>query len=678
MSITVSASSSVIRRTVSQYRSASIIRLSGCIKGTQRRNTSATITSAVGMDKSSNLILWKGLKELYCATQLQNSFNPSDLLWCHKIKNIYLLELERAVKEEKWRQWLNICYGVITPLNESQSKNIDALPSNPDFVINSNALKTLIPFLIEQTLNDKYLQKSVLDRLTPIHSQQILKQFRDRIQRSDIQYIALQRNKFIAKYGNNPLKRFLQSDVEFTNAINAKLDQLSQIDPDLALKFKQCWTQTDHAFIRFTSETETQKHVETETKTETEENENVKTAKDELIAKSVEYFVSKVPSSYRCHQDLLRHTLDDCSKLTMLDPGLLKEGYSGDNGHHKWGLWKANHLPMITLRPHLLRLRDMICNKHLLGAYIEITGKYGTGKSLALMYAVNIARKLNTFIVIYCPDAHAWVQQIQLTVPANDKPCLFYQHHYAREFFKTLMVAEGEKLRTIALSNEYTNLSEKKQNDSNKNVDLEMVYEMLEDPVDIKRFESKIINEWMQMGSTYRDEQVTGISEWVTLYDMVQYGQSMDCKYPASLMYDFIDEIKKQKVFNVLIACDNIDWWNNFVYGLTTPRNPKVLAWQLSMVDIFSQFQQINALQNGMVIMSRTTMSKKRSPQFKTHPSHIIHCPDIYTNDEFDSMMWNYQGIKLCSPNIAPDDYKKVYAASAKRPIHVQRLSALF
>eukprot|EP00484_Ammonia_sp_Unknown_P022475 CAMPEP_0197051508 /NCGR_PEP_ID=MMETSP1384-20130603/26173_1 /TAXON_ID=29189 /ORGANISM="Ammonia sp." /LENGTH=110 /DNA_ID=CAMNT_0042484089 /DNA_START=1 /DNA_END=329 /DNA_ORIENTATION=- len=110
------------------------------------------------------------------------------------------------------------------------------------------------------------------------------------------------------------------------------------------------------------------------------------------------------------------------------------------------------------------------------------------------------------------------------------------------------------------------------------------------------------------------------------------------------------------------------------MYGLSTPRNPKVFAWQLSMVDIFSQFQQINALPNGMVVMSRTCMGSSRRPQFKTHPSHIIECPDYYTNDEFDAVMWNYQGIQLCSPNVAPDDYLKVYAASARRPIYMQRL----
>eukprot|EP01084_Bolivina_argentea_P068006 123757_1 len=103
------------------------------------------------MEKSSNknLILWKGLKDLYCIKKLQNIEHfPSDLLWCHKTKNLYLLELDRAIKEEKWREWLNICYGVIKPLNnDDNNDNIindnTSLPPKSDFIIDSNSLKKL-------------------------------------------------------------------------------------------------------------------------------------------------------------------------------------------------------------------------------------------------------------------------------------------------------------------------------------------------------------------------------------------------------------------------------------------------------------------------------------------------------------------------------------------------------
>ena len=42
---------------------------------------------------------------------------PSDLVWQNKTKNIYLLEIDRAIKQKKWRDWLNICFGVINPIN---------------------------------------------------------------------------------------------------------------------------------------------------------------------------------------------------------------------------------------------------------------------------------------------------------------------------------------------------------------------------------------------------------------------------------------------------------------------------------------------------------------------------------------------------------------------------------
>ena len=731
-------------------------------------------------DSKTNLILWKGLKQLYCTKRLQNIEHfPSDLVWQNKTKNIYLLEIDRAIKQKKWRDWLNICFGVINPINNKNEYSVKEIkqkggpiPPNPKTMIDSNSIKVLIPFLIQQTLNDEYLQNNILQKLTPQHSEKILKQFMDRIERSDIKYIAHQRNRFLAKHGNNPLKQLIKYDKEFTEAINDKLDELTKIDKVLADKFRKCWSENDEAFIRFTTERKNNRnddesdstnsnletvveHIEStgqdsyseeelneilddnedgdieeidsnidakdilywdddkeyllsldilkEKQKDSEENDDETqkqvynmNEKDKIIYKSIQYFIEKVPSQYRAHHNLLRHTIDDCSKLAMLDPDLLKEGYTGDNGHFKWGLWRANNLPIFTVRPHLLTLRDVICNKNMLGAYIEIDGKYGTGKSLALMYAVNIARKIKKggeWICIYCPDTHNWVQKIRLTVPANDKDSVFYQHDYARDFFQTIKSSESEKLKNIKLSNEYKVSYNNDKNDDDDGdddekseddpVNLEMVYAMLEDPVDIKRYEHKIITEWMKMGSSYNDQDgkfkvKNKKNKFETLYDMVEYGISKDCKYPASLMYDFFDEIKKQKDYKVLIACDNIDFWNNFVYGLTTPRNPKVFAWQLSMVDIFSQFQQINSLQNGMVIMSRTTMGRNRVPQFKTHPSHIIHCPDVYTNDEFDATMWNYQGIKLSSPNIAPDDYKKIYASSGKRPIYTQRIASLY
>merc|ERR1712087_947689 len=135
---------------------------------------------------------------------------------------------------------------------------------------------------------------------------------------------------------------------------------------------------------------------------------------------------------------------------------------------------------------------------------------YGTGKSLALMYAVNIARSMRgwngQWICLYCPNTHDWVQKIKLTVPANDREAVFYQHDYAREFFQNLKKAGGDKLKQIPLSNEYKIVRPEDGLKGTK-VDLEMVYAMLE----------------------------------VAL--------SKDCRAPASLMYDFVDEMRKQKQF---------------------------------------------------------------------------------------------------------------------------------
>eukprot|EP00485_Elphidium_margaritaceum_P017437 CAMPEP_0202728990 /NCGR_PEP_ID=MMETSP1385-20130828/185904_1 /ASSEMBLY_ACC=CAM_ASM_000861 /TAXON_ID=933848 /ORGANISM="Elphidium margaritaceum" /LENGTH=778 /DNA_ID=CAMNT_0049395243 /DNA_START=195 /DNA_END=2532 /DNA_ORIENTATION=+ len=759
---------------------------------------------------TSSLVLWSGLQQLYCAKTLQHIEHfPSDLIWNHKTKNVYLLELERAIKEPKWREWLHICYGVVVPICDANEfskpwikKKGSNVPPQPHTMIHSDSIKTLVPFLIQQTLKDTYLRDEILQKLTAEHSEKILKQFMDRIERSDLCYLVHQRNQFIAKHGNQPLLSFLKYDAQFADAVHSKLEALQAIDASLAAKFKQCWSQGDETFKRFAMATtektfamgegegtvmdgtsarhehalgydsysaeelrallapfamnegedavmdgtsarhehalgydsysaeelralldtcneehdsarnEQAHHPHDEIAlwhhdqemllstsdfaTESLEGEPTATSgQDRLIYDALRYFIDKVPPQYRAHHNLLRHTLDDCAKLAMLDADVLPEGYTGDNAHFKWGLWRANHLPIFTVRPHLLYLRDILCNPRMLGSYIEIDGKYGSGKSLALMYAVNIARQQqaqqeqqeqeqeqDAWLCVYCPNTHEWVQNIKATVPANDRDSVFYQHEYARSFLRDLQLAEADKLQHIPLQNEYKVLRTHGE-DENARIDLQTVYAMLEDPIDIKRYESQVIEEWLTMGAPYFNEHgefvVSDASNaFETVYDLVRYGLSADCKSPASLMYDLMDELTKQRHYKLLIACDNVNWWSDFMYGLSTPRTPKVFAWQLSMIDIFSQFQQRGALANGIVVMSKTTMGKHRTEQFKSTPSHTIVCPEHYNNDEFDCAMWNYQGVKLCSPNIAPDDYNKVYAASARNPIYAQRLAALY
>ena len=137
-------------------------------------------------DNSNNLILWKGLKQLYCTKRLQNIEHfPSDLVWQNKTKNVYLLEIERAINQKKWREWLNICYGVIIPIKDEKSEYSSSkqrmkiikggpIPPNPLTMIEPDSIKKLIPFLIKQTLTDKYLQDNILEKLPPEHSQKIL------------------------------------------------------------------------------------------------------------------------------------------------------------------------------------------------------------------------------------------------------------------------------------------------------------------------------------------------------------------------------------------------------------------------------------------------------------------------------------------------------------------------
>lgn len=406
-----------------------------------------------------------------------------------------------------------------------------------------------------------------------------------------------------------------------------------------------------------------------------------------VVHDSLRQYINRVPSMYRGISDLLRHSMEDVNKLVPLDSSRLGEGYSGDNSNPKWGLWRGNNLPIICLRPHLLEIRDLILSNQF-GKYIEIDGRYGSGKSVALMYAVSVARS-NNWLTIYCPDSYKWVQQCTLTVPANDRKSVFYQHSYARQFLSNLFSNERKKLSQIELSQERINYYKNNygiKNGDNKinRISMDTVMQMLDDPIDIKRHESHIISEWMTMGSGNHGFgwYILNKNDVITLYDMIEFGcNEKECLYPGSLMYDVMWEICNQKMYKYLIACDGINFWNNLIFGLSTPRNGKVYAWQLSMIDIFSQFQEnnISLMSNGMSIMAKTTSGNCRSTgQFKTRPDYSIFCPHCYTPDEFDTMMIHYQALGLSSPKVAPDDYKKIEGASARNPLHMQRLASLF
>merc|ERR1719410_1155727 len=157
------------------------------------------------------------------------------------------------------------------------------------------------------------------------------------------------------------------------------------------------------------------------------------------------------------HSDLLRHTLEDCPRLVALDPSQLAQGYSGELGNARFGLWKASGLPVLLLRPHLLELRDILAdttdNRHL-GRYIEVVGDFGTGKSVAVMYAAAVARRLG-MLTIYLPDAHKWVENIGNPRPSNSIEAVFFQHDYALRFFKDLLLTEEDRLDQIPLRRQY-------------------------------------------------------------------------------------------------------------------------------------------------------------------------------------------------------------------------------
>ena len=44
------------------------------------------------------------------------------------------------------------------------------------------------------------------------------------------------------------------------------------------------------------------------------------------------------------------------------------------------------------------------------------------------------------------------------------------------------------------------------------------------------------------------------------------------CRYPAPLLYEFLEEVKAQKKFPVAVCIDGVNWWDEPCRGLSTPR----------------------------------------------------------------------------------------------------------
>merc|ERR1719410_90643 len=110
-------------------------------------------------------------------------------------------------------------------------------------------------------------------------------------------------------------------------------------------------------------------------------------------------------------------------------------------------------MPILLLRPHLLEMRDLLAERKS-GRYVEVVGDFGTGKSVAVMYAAAVARKLG-YLTLYLPDAHKWIEDIGNPIPANSIEAGFFQHDYARDFFKGLLKTEEDRLDDIPIRRSY-------------------------------------------------------------------------------------------------------------------------------------------------------------------------------------------------------------------------------
>merc|ERR1719433_806937 len=205
----------------------------------------------------------------------------------------------------------------------------------------------------------------------------------------------------------------------------------------------------------------------------------------------------------------------------------------------------------------------------------------------------------------------------------------------------------------------------------------DILRQILDDPLGVLKFEDQILEEWVTRGSG--DHMFAVDEEEATLADLCRHGaDEAACPAPAALMYEFIEEMRLQEEFNVLVAADGVNYWDKHCPGISTPRYPVVYGFQMHMVDIFSQFQRVDAMPRVISVMSTTShvQSGRQNPTLQ--PNHVIAIPSLFEPAEFDAQMWSFQAMGLSSQKIARDDYLKIEGASGRMPRYVTRTAVLY
>jgi len=660
-------------------------------------------------------VLWEGLRKLFTARWLgkedigRGAMFPSDIVFVEKLKNRFLLyanDCTPDVDPEK-----GFCIRKLVRFAYGSTEN-----PRPEYELNraiSNALQ--------------------IDENHPVWKST---DWGEELRNYDLKAIAQEHREILRQPGNNPLQQYLVADEKFRAAIVRALYAVRKAEEDAAEGSPFVWQQLLVAFnedpffqawapnlteaeiipsepenpppfvtpylwddgncealsseelsFRISSPNNGSKDNANEDDVEEEiidddtSDEQNEELLDPFTRNAQDHFVSNVPPQFLAHPDLLHHTLNDCPKLAALDPKDLAQGYSGELGHFRYGLWEATGLPVVMLRPHLLELRDLLMNKkdgsHL-GRYIEVVGDFGTGKSVAIMYAAAVARKLG-WLTIYLPDAHKWIEDIGNPIPSNAIEAVFFQHDYARVFFANLLLTEEERLDQIPLRQAYTKPSNWNDGSNNSELGMATLRQIMDDPGGVEKYENEILEQWFRRGDGDHRFLVEDGEDGMSLGDMVRHGaDKKECPAPAALLYEFLEELRLQEELDILVAADGVNLWDEPVRGLCTPRYPVVYGFQLSMVDCFSQFQRINAMPRVTSVYCNTSHLRKGRASRERSPSDVILVPGVYEPQEFDCIVWAYQALGLSSKQVGRDDCLKIEGSSGRMPRYVQRTAALY
>lgn len=254
------------------------------------------------------------------------------------------------------------------------------------------------------------------------------------------------------------------------------------------------------------------------------------------------------------------------------------------------------------------------------GKSVGVHGPRGTGKSLTLNLVAQYALQ-NDWLLIACRGEDLVRDLLGFISPSEQKPGIFEQNRYAREWCRYMLESQGNKLKRIKLKNKY-----------------DYTWKSPETGTDALGLECE--------------------EEGVTLHDLATQA-TINVETAASVVYDIVKELElvEPEEMKVMVVMDNVNVWDqNSRFRFPDSPHKSIPARQLSMVDAFSRFMLPKPLGSGLSVWAITAGGHATLTQSQGHlaATDFAIGTSIYDDDEFVSSLSHCKTSKLIQSDVDP------------------------